>query len=130
MDDQETRDAPGGMIDLGATEIEVSEEQSLGDGERFVLRLYIAGSTPRARSAIRDVRKMCDEYIEGDVDLEVYDLHQQPWKARDAEIIAAPTLVKELPPPLRRIIGSLSDIEHVLVKLGISQRSTGDRRNE
>jgi circadian clock protein KaiB len=93
--------------------------------ERYVLRLYIAGNSPRSRGAIRCVRTICDKHIPGEVDLEVYDLHQQPWMARQAEVVAAPTLVKELPPPLKRIIGSLTDIDDVLAKLGIGPRSPG-----
>jgi circadian clock protein KaiB len=112
-----SNDGPGEVQTFDVSGSELSRE------ERYVLRLYIAGSTPRSRSAVRSVRKICDEHITGRIDLEVYDLHQQPWLARDAEILAAPTLVKELPPPLRRIIGSLSDIEQVLVKLGLSPRS-------
>src|SRR5689334_19297450 len=107
--------------DIGLREVQTFDASRGEPGRegRYVLRLYIAGSTPRSRGAVRSVRKICDEHIPGRVDLEVYDLHQQPWLARQADVVAAPTLIKELPPPLQRIIGSLSDIDHVLVKLGL-----------
>src|SRR5512139_1577273 len=103
-------------------------EQALADEpkETFVLRLYVVGNSPRSRWAIRNVRKLCDEHLVGRFDLEVHDLNQEPWLARDAQIVAAPTLVRERPLPVQRIVGSLSDIERVLAGLGIPPQSTGD----
>ncbi|MDI3288966.1 circadian clock KaiB family protein [Polyangium sp. 15x6] len=94
--------------------------------ETYVLRLYVVGNSPRSRGAIRNVRKLCDEHLAGRFDLEVHDLNQEPWLARDAQIVAAPTLVRERPLPVQRIIGSLSDIERVLVGLGVSPNPAVD----
>ena len=87
--------------------------------ERYVLRLYVAGMTPRAGRAIENVRAVCDEYLDGHFDLEVVDIYQQPDLAKGEQIIAAPTLIKELPLPLRRIIGDMSDRDRLLVGLDL-----------
>jgi len=87
--------------------------------DRYVLRLYVTGMTARAGRAILNVREICDEYLEGRYDLEVIDLYQQPVLARDEQIIAAPTLVKKLPLPLRRIVGDMSERDRVLLGLGL-----------
>ncbi|MRG93975.1 circadian clock KaiB family protein [Polyangium spumosum] len=102
--------------------------QALADEPRetYVLRLYVVGNSPRSRWAIRNVRRLCDQHLAGRFDLEVHDLNQEPWLARDAQIVAAPTLVREYPLPVQRIIGSLSDIERVLAGLGVPPQSTGD----
>ena len=89
---------------------------------RYLLRLYVAGMTPRSVQAIANLKRICAEYLEGRYLLEVIDLYQQPERAREAQIIAAPTLVKELPSPLRRIIGDLADRERVLVALDLCRR--------
>lgn len=87
--------------------------------ERYVLRLYVTGMTARAARAIRNVRAICDEHLKGGYDLEVIDLYQQPALAREAQIIAAPTLIRKLPLPLRRIIGDMSERDRVMVGLGL-----------
>jgi circadian clock protein KaiB len=87
--------------------------------ERYVLRLYVAGMTPRAGRAIENVRLICDQHLEGRYDLEVIDIYQQPVLAKGRQIIAAPTLIKELPLPLRRIIGDMSNTDRVLLGLDI-----------
>ncbi|MDC0740219.1 circadian clock KaiB family protein [Polyangium mundeleinium] len=105
-----------------------SWEQALADNlqETYVLRLYVVGNSPRSRWAIRNVRRLCDEHLVGRFDLEVHDLNQEPWLARDAQIIAAPTLVRERPLPVQRLIGSLSDVQRVLVGLGLPPHEQGD----
>ena len=85
----------------------------------YIMRLYVAGMTPRSRSAIENIRQICDEHCRGGYDLEVIDIYQQPERAREAQVIAAPTLVKKLPLPLRKLIGDMSDEERVLVGLDI-----------
>ena|SRR6188768_3633798 len=90
--------------------------------ERYVLRLYVTGLTPRSTRAIENVRKICDEHLAGRCDLEVIDIYQQPTLAKGDQIIAAPTLIKKLPLPLRRIIGDMSSTERVL--LGLDLRRT------
>ena len=88
-------------------------------GPRYVFRLYVSGSTPRSTKAIRNIRKICEENLTGRYDLEVVDIYQQPGLAGEQQIIAAPTLIKSLPLPLRRFIGDLSHAEPVLVGIGL-----------
>ena len=92
------------------------------DNERYVLRLYVTGMTARSSEAIRTLKSLCAKYLQGRYDLEVIDIYQHPAVARDEQIIAAPTLVKKLPLPLRRLIGNLSDVERVLVGLDLRPR--------
>lgn len=87
--------------------------------EQYVLRLYIAGMTPRAGRAIENVRALCEEFLTGRYDLQVIDVYQQPALAKGEQIIAAPTLIKTLPLPLRRIIGDMSNHDRVLVGLDL-----------
>jgi len=87
--------------------------------EVYLLRLYITGSTPQSIRAITNIKKVCEEHLEGRYYLEVIDLYQKPNLARGEQIIAAPTLIKKLPLPLRRIIGDLSNTERVLVGLDL-----------
>lgn len=87
--------------------------------KKYILRLYVAGATARSVAAITNIKKICDEQLAGQYTLEVIDLYQQPLLAAGHQIIAIPTLIKELPPPLRRIIGDLSDTEKVLVGLDL-----------
>jgi circadian clock protein KaiB len=87
--------------------------------QKYTLRLYVAGVTPRSQEAIRTVKAMCEEHLAGRYDLEVIDIYQQPTLAKDEQIVAAPTLIKKLPPPLRKIIGSMADKDKVLVGLDL-----------
>ena len=87
--------------------------------QRYVLRLYVTGLTPKSARAVENVRKICDEHLEGRYELEVIDIYQQPTLARGEQIIAAPTLIKRLPLPLRRIIGDMSSTERVLLGLDL-----------
>ena len=85
--------------------------------DRYVLRLYVAGQTPKSVHAIANIKKICEENLKGRYVLDVIDLYQQPQLAQGEQIIAVPTLIKKLPPPLRRIIGDMSNTERVLVGL-------------
>ncbi len=76
---------------------------------KYVLRLYVAGATDRSRQALLRVRRLCDAELHGRYDLEVIDIYQQPILARDGQILATPTLVREFPRPMRRLIGNLSN---------------------
>ena len=87
--------------------------------ERYVLRLYIAGLTPRSTQAIQNIRRICEEHLEGRYDLQVVDIYQQPVLAEGEQIIAAPTLIKKLPLPLRRFIGDMSRTEKILLGLDL-----------
>jgi len=90
--------------------------------QKFVLRLYIAGMTPRSREALRTVSEICAEELAGRCDLEVIDLYQHPTLAQGEQIVAVPTLIKKLPEPLRRFIGSMADKEKILVGLDLRPR--------
>ena len=85
----------------------------------YVLRLYVAGQTPKSVDAITNLKKICEENIKGHYVLEVIDLYQQPQLAQGEQIVAAPTLIKKLPLPLRRIIGDMSNTERVLAGLDL-----------
>lgn len=89
----------------------------------YVLRLYVTGTTPQSARAIANVKKICEENLHGRYELQVIDLYQQPQLAQGEQIIAAPTLIKKLPSPLRRVIGDMSNTERVLVGLDLRPRS-------
>ena len=93
--------------------------------EHYVLRLYVTGMTPRSTRAVENVRAICEQHLQGRYDLEVIDIYQQPILAKGEQIIAAPTLIKKLPLPLRRVIGDLSNTERVLVGLDLRPRQKG-----
>ena len=90
--------------------------------EQYVLRLYVAGLTPRSRQAIANITSICEEFLRGRYDLEVIDVFKRPVLAREEQIIATPTLVKKLPAPLRRLIGDLSEREKVLIGLDVRRQ--------
>jgi circadian clock protein KaiB len=90
--------------------------------EKYVLRLYVTGMTPRSTRAIENIKKICDEDLNGRCDLEVIDIYQRPVLAKGDQIIATPTLVKKLPLPLRRFIGDLSDAERILLGLDLKPK--------
>ncbi len=87
------------------------------------LRLYVAGVTPNSLAAFANLKRLCEEHLAGRYRIEVVDLIEQPQLARGDQILAIPTLVRKLPPPLRKIIGDLSDTERVLVGLDLRPRS-------
>ena len=86
---------------------------------KYILRLSISGASSRSALAIENLKKICEEYLQGRYELEVIDLFQHPVLAKDEQIIAAPTLIKKLPLPLRRIIGDMSDKDKVLIGLDL-----------
>ena len=87
--------------------------------EKYVLRLYVTGMTPKSINAIENIRKICEENLKGRYELEVIDIYQQPEYAKKEEILAAPTLIKKLPLPLRKFIGDMSNEEKILVGLDL-----------
>jgi circadian clock protein KaiB len=89
---------------------------------KHVLRLYVAGTSPKSLRAMRNLKKILDEELEGQYELEIIDIYQQPIFAKEGQIVAAPTLVKELPEPLRKLVGDLSNVEKVLAGLDIYPR--------
>ena len=88
-------------------------------GDRYILRLYVTGMTSRSSRAVSNLKAICEEYLEGRYDLEVIDIYQQPVLTKGEQIIAAPTLIKKLPLPMRRIIGDMSNRERVLLGLDL-----------
>jgi len=87
--------------------------------ENYVLRLYIAGNNPRSQMAVENVRKICEEYLKGRYDLEVVDIYQDHSKNPVDLVLAAPTLIRKLPLPLRRVIGDMTRKEKVLIGLDL-----------
>jgi len=99
------------------TNVDLAMSESGND--KYILRLYITGTTSRSVLALTNLKKICEEYLEGRYELEVIDLYRMPNLAKDEQIIAAPTLIKKLPLPFRRIIGDMSDVEKVLMGLDL-----------
>jgi circadian clock protein KaiB len=97
-----------------------STSESKPTTEHYTLRLFTSGTTPRSTRAIRNLREICETDLKGNYDLEVVDIYQEPGRATESDIIAAPTLIKEEPPPTKRIIGDLSDRPKVLFNLAIA----------
>jgi len=89
---------------------------------KFVLRLYVAGATERSRQAVLRARQVCEAELKGNFELQVIDVYQQPILARDGQIVATPTLVREFPRPVRRLIGNLSNTVGLFVGLDLGSR--------
>ena len=92
------------------------------EAKKWNLRLYVAGQTPKSVMALANLKRICDEHMHGEYAVEVIDLMENPQLARRDQIVAIPTLVRELPSPLKRIIGDLSNTERVLVGLDVVSR--------
>lgn len=86
---------------------------------RFVLRLFVTGMTPRSTRAIKAVRALCQQRLEGRYELEIVDVYQQPQMMQGEQILATPTLIKYEPAPLRRIIGDMTDVHRLCFGLGL-----------
>ena len=85
----------------------------------YLLRLYVTGTSPRAEVAVANLRRICEQELRGQYELQIIDVLEHPQLAEDEKILATPTLIKQLPPPLRRVIGDLSDKEKVLLGLEV-----------
>lgn len=96
-----------------------NDENSSSTEVVWNLRLYVAGQTPRSLEAFANLKRICEEHLKGQCEIEVIDLQENPRLAREDQIIAIPTLIRRLPPPVRKIIGTLADTERVLVGLDI-----------
>ena len=92
--------------------------------EKYVLKLYITGMTPRSQEALRNIKKIIKENPDNNFDLEVVDIYQQPTLAKGDQIIAVPTLIKQLPTPLRRLIGDLSQEDRIILGLDLKPKSS------
>jgi circadian clock protein KaiB len=88
----------------------------------YILRLYVSRSTARSALAVKTIRQVCKVHLQGKYALEVIDIHKNPSLARDEQIVAVPTLIKRLPPPLQRLVGDMSDLDKVLLGLDLRVR--------
>ena len=102
-----------------AEKFEEAINERRGRRTEYILRLYVTGSTSRSLRAISNLKRLCDEYLPGAYDLQIIDIYRNPDAARDAQIVAAPTLIKRLPAPLRRFVGDLSNTQKLLIGLDI-----------
>jgi circadian clock protein KaiB len=93
--------------------------KTMTESDGYNLRLYVAGQTPRSVAAIANLKKICEQHLPGRYEIEVVDLMKDPALAQRHQIVAIPTLIRQLPEPLKRIIGDLSNLEKVLVGLDI-----------
>ena len=106
--------------DLGEMGVDDSETQPTQEkSDAFILRLYVAGHTPKSMIAFANLKKICEEHLKGQYSIEVVDLLENPTLARGDQILAIPTLVRKLPKPVRKIIGDLSNTERVLIGLDL-----------
>jgi circadian clock protein KaiB len=103
-----------------AAELEQTRSHS-GRG-KYLLRLYVSGSTLKSERAIENINRACEEHLKGRYDLEVIDIFNQPNLARDEQIVAVPTLIKRLPLPLQKLVGDMSDLTKVLFGLDLRMR--------
>jgi circadian clock protein KaiB len=97
----------------------VEAEKDIPSKDKWILRLYVAGQTPKSIAAFTNLKKICEEQLQGKYSIEVIDLIENPQLSRDDQILAVPTLVRKLPVPVRKIIGDLSNTEKVLIGLDI-----------
>jgi circadian clock protein KaiB len=95
-------------------------------GANYVLRLFVSGMTASSLRAIQNIRDICQEHLDGRYDLEVIDLYQHPELGKSEQVIAAPTLIKKLPVPLRKFIGDLSEKEKILIGLDLVPKRRGE----
>ena len=91
------------------------------DKSHYLLRLYVTGQTPRSIQSVENLQRLCDKHLAGRFSLEVIDIYQQPALAAEGQIIAAPTLIKAMPLPLRRLVGDFSDSERVVLGLDLKK---------
>ena len=112
---------------MARPKIEVNEQEfqkalKTSKEEKYILRLYVTGITPRSTKAIANAKKICEEHLKGRYELDVIDIYQQPKLAKDEQIIATPTLIKKLPLPLRRLIGDMADTERFLMGIDLKPK--------
>jgi len=98
--------------------------------QKYLIKLYVTGQTPRSQSAITNLRRICEDELRGLYEMIVIDVLERPQLAEDEKILATPTVVKELPAPIRRIIGDLSDSDRVLLGLDLKTVVGSERRKE
>lgn len=113
---------PAPVAAMGSSPALATRNPDSGDMNEFILKLYISGRSPRAERALANLRRICSCELEDRYTVEVIDVLEDPGEAEKSRIMATPTLVKSLPPPVRRVIGDLSDAEKVLLALDIVPR--------
>jgi len=117
------KSGPAGKRKLGlAGELELSGSHSRQ--AKYVLRLYVSGSTLKSALAVENIKRICEQYLKNRYDLKVIDIYQQPNLARDEQIVAVPTLIKRLPSPLRRLVGDMSNLKKVLFGLDLEMQES------
>jgi circadian clock protein KaiB len=99
-------------------------ERSDARQAKYVLRLYVSGSTLKSALAVENIKRICEQYLRNRYDLKVIDIYQQPNLARDEQIVAVPTLIKRLPSPLRRLVGDMSNLKKVLFGLDLGMQES------
>jgi circadian clock protein KaiB len=115
-----TPDVPASAASAPPAAVSGSADET---GGRYILRLYVAGMTSRSSRAVENVRAFCEKHLEGRYDLQIIDVYQQRALAKSEQLIAAPTLIKKLPLPLRRLIGDMSNEDRILVGLDLVPRT-------
>ena len=112
----------------GTTEVfeEALKEKALKRA-KYILRLYVTGSSHRSLRAVYNLKKLCEEYLGDEYDLEVIDIYKDPGAAREEQIIAAPTLVKKLPQPIRKFVGDMSNTQKILLGLDLYERQDNQK---
>jgi len=110
------------VTDKPATKAVKKTVKAVKPGAAYILKLYVAGATPRSQQAILRTRELCEAELNGDYELEVIDIYQQPLLAREGQILATPTLVKTFPPPVRRLIGNLSNTAGFFLGLDLTAK--------
>ena len=122
MKNRQKKSSPAGKRKPGLAG-ELVQSGSHSRQPMYVLRLYISGSTLKSAMAVKNIKRICKQHLKNRYDLEVIDIYQQPNLARDEQIVAVPTLIKSFPPPLRRLIGDLSNRKKVLFGLDLGMRA-------
>ena len=107
---------------LRTSTAEFEKAAAMNDPAKYVLRLYITGMTPKSARAIANVQELCEKYLEGAYELKVIDIYQQPKLAAGEQIIATPTLIKQLPLPFRKLIGDMSNTEKFLIGIDLKTK--------
>lgn len=112
-------DSPKGRASVELRKLDAAAAASAQS--RYWLRLYVSGNTARSTAAVANIKRICDRLLKGRYDLEVIDVYQQPRLAREQQLVAAPTLVKERPEPVRRLVGDMSNEERVMIGLDLRE---------
>jgi circadian clock protein KaiB len=123
MKNHTKKSSPAGKQKLGLAG-ELEQPSSHARRAKYVLRLYVSGSTLKSALAVENIKRVCEQYLKNRYDLKVIDIYQQPNLARDEQIVAVPTLIRRLPPPLRRLVGDMSNLKKVLFGLDLGMQES------